>query len=56
MAPWMKSIAEKGVVPDVSIDTDSSPGHELDMEDSQMRRLSILMGNPPVTMVFQSLC
>ena len=26
---------------DVSIDTDSSPGHELDMEDSQMRRLSI---------------
>ena len=30
----MKSIAEKGVVPDVSIDTDSSPGHELDMEDS----------------------
>ena len=42
--PWMKSIAEKGVVPDVSIDTDSSPGHELDVEDSQMRRLSISYG------------
>ena len=42
--PWMKSIAGEGVVPDVSIDTDSSPGHELDMEDSQMRRLSISYG------------
>ena len=42
--PWMKSIAGEGVVPDVSIDTDSSPGHELAMEDSQMRRLSISYG------------
>tara|TARA_B100000941_G_scaffold23517_1_gene14138 strand:+ start:468 stop:1241 length:774 start_codon:yes stop_codon:yes gene_type:complete len=42
--PWMKAIAEKGEVPDISIDTDSSPGHELDIEDSQMRRLSISYG------------
>ena len=42
--PWMKSIAGEGVVPDVSIDTDIPPGHELAMEDSQMRRLSISYG------------
>ena len=42
--PWMKSIGGEGVVPDVSIDTDIPPGHELAMEDSQMRRLSISYG------------
>lgn len=42
--PWMKSIAEKGVVPDVSIDTDSPPGHGQETKDTQAKSLSISYG------------
>ena len=42
--PWMNSIAEEGEIPDISIDTDSSPGHVMDIEDRQIRRLSISYG------------
>ena len=42
--PWMKSIAEKGVVPDVSIDTDSPPGHEQETKDTRAKSLSISYG------------
>tara|TARA_Y100000766_G_C18393727_1_gene359420 strand:+ start:105 stop:365 length:261 start_codon:yes stop_codon:yes gene_type:complete len=40
----MNSIAEEGEIPDISIDTDSSPGHVMDIEDRQIRRLSISYG------------
>tara|TARA_B100001121_G_scaffold98633_2_gene87272 strand:- start:2994 stop:3728 length:735 start_codon:yes stop_codon:yes gene_type:complete len=39
--PWMKSIAGEGVVPDVSIDTDVSPGTVLKMEGALGRSLSL---------------
>ena len=39
--PWMKSIAEKGEIPDISIDTDSSPGTVLEMEEALGRSLSV---------------
>ncbi len=42
--PWMDSIAEKGVVPDVSIDTDSPPGHEQETKDTRAKSLSISYG------------
>lgn len=42
--PWMKSIAEKGEVPDISIDTDGSPGIVLETEDATRGGLSISYG------------
>ena len=39
--PWMKSIAEKGEVPDISIDTDGPPGTVFEMEGALGRSLSL---------------
>ena len=45
--PWMKSIAEKEEVPDISIDTDGSPGAVLEMKDAPGRGLSVSYGESP---------